>query len=59
MPTFEQIHSGPWEPLTVCDVCGDEANSEPGLRCGRVDEEDESAGPCPGIYRTVEDLRQP
>lgn len=25
--------------ITKCDLCGDESNSEPGLKCGRVDDE--------------------
>jgi hypothetical protein len=34
---------------TTCDRCGDVSNSAPGLRCGRVDDDDEQ--PCAGTYR--------
>ncbi len=34
---------------TICDTCGDESNSAPGLKCGRM--ERHALSPCPGVYR--------
>lgn len=33
-----------------CDKCGDVSNSEPDLKCGRVEPESWD-GPCVGTYR--------
>lgn len=53
----DKRESQPTSGMTKCDVCGDEANSAPGLMCGRVEEEDEdSEKPCTGTYRTGEEL---
>jgi hypothetical protein len=37
---------------TICNRCGDRSNSEPGLTCGRIDDENEGpdAEPCAGVY---------
>jgi len=47
--------------FVICDRCGDTANSEPGLKCGRI-EVDERTGriltdPCEGTYRTEEEMQ--
>lgn len=37
---------------TICDTCEDYSNSEPGLPCGRIDDEAPPGTlPCPGTYR--------
>lgn len=47
----------PTSGMTKCDVCGDEANSAPGLMCGRVEEDDPTETPCAGTYRTGDEGR--
>lgn len=43
----------------ICDTCGDHSNSEPGLRCGRVEDPAEAGPgaltePCQGTYLVPE-----
>lgn len=50
----------PWEMPdgeTVCDLCGDHSNSEPGLKCGRSSDDEGNPPYCQGTYREKEVYR--